>query len=65
MGGYESYTFEMAAFLKSVMRQTGILYDTTYSGKGLYGMMQELYRLSIRYKNIMFWHTGGIMNLLK
>lgn len=64
-GGYEQYTPEMEAYLKKVMRATGLMFDTTYSGKGFYGMMQEVKKQGLQDKNIIFWHTGGIMNLMK
>jgi D-cysteine desulfhydrase len=65
MGGYEVFTFELEAFLNKVTRQTGLLFDTTYSGKGFYGMMHEIERLKLKNKNVIFWHTGGIMNIMK
>lgn len=64
-GGYEQYTPEMESYLKKVMRETGLMFDTTYSGKGFYGMMQEIKKQGLQNKNIIFWHTGGIMNLMK
>lgn len=64
-GGYEQYTPEMEAYLKKVMKETGLMFDTTYSGKGFYGMMQEIKKQGLQNKNIIFWHTGGIMNLMK
>lgn len=64
-GGYEQYSPEMDAYLKEVMRRTGLMFDTTYSGKGFYGMMQEIKKQGLQDKNIIFWHTGGLMNLMK
>lgn len=65
MGGYEQYTEEMKLFLEKVMAKTGLMFDTTYSGKGFCGMMQEINRLGLQDKKILFWHTGGLMNLMK
>lgn len=65
MGGYEQYTEEMKSYLDKVMAETGIMFDTTYSGKGFWGMMQEINRLGLQDKKILFWHTGGLMNLMK
>lgn len=65
MGGYEQYTEEMKLFLEKVMAKTGLMFDTTYSGKGFWGMMQEINRLGLQDKKILFWHTGGLMNLMK
>lgn len=64
-GGYEQFTSEMEAYLEKAMRTTGLMFDTTYSGKGFYGMMQEIRKQGLQEKNIIFWHTGGIMNLMK
>ena len=64
-GGYEQYPSEMAEYLESVMKKTGLLFDTTYSGKGLYGMMNIVKKENLQNKNIIFWHTGGLMNLMK
>lgn len=63
-GGYEDYTPDMAAFLADTMKATGLAFDTTYSGKALYGMADYLRKNDIR-GNVMFWHTGGLMNLMK
>lgn len=63
-GGYEHYTPEMAEFLDDVMKSTGLMFDTTYSGKALYGMNDYLNRNNIN-GNVLFWHTGGLMNLMK
>ncbi len=62
-GGYEHFTPEMAEFLDGVMKSTGLMFDTTYSGKAFYGMNDYLNRNDI-HGNVLFWHTGGLMNLL-
>lgn len=64
-GGYEQYTPEMSAYLERAMKETGLMFDTTYSGKGFYGMMDYVKKNQLDNKNIMFWHTGGLMNLMK
>lgn len=63
-GGYEKYTQEMSDFLDMTMKETGIMFDTTYSGKAFYGMMDSIKRHNIT-ENVLFWHTGGLMNLMK
>lgn len=65
MGGYEQYTEEMRQYLEKVIAETGLMFDTTYSGKGFWGMMQEIKRSDLQDKEILFWHTGGLMNLMK
>lgn len=64
-GGYEQYSPEMEAYLKETMKATGLVFDTTYSGKGFYGMMDIINREKLQNKKIIFWHTGGLMNLMK
>lgn len=64
-GGYEQYVLEMDVYLKQVMSSTGLVFDTTYSGKGFYGMMKEIEKRGLRGKKIVFWHTGGLMNTMK
>ena len=64
-GGYEQFTPEMDVYLKKVMRETGLMFDTTYSGKAFYGMMDIIKKEQLQDKKIVFWHTGGLMNLMK
>lgn len=64
-GGYEQFVPEMAAYLNKVMRSSGLVFDTTYSGKGFYGMMKEIEKRDLRGQKIVFWHTGGLMNTMK
>ncbi|MBP3302237.1 MAG: pyridoxal-phosphate dependent enzyme [Opitutales bacterium] len=62
-GGYEKYSGEMKIFLEKTIRETGIVFDTTYSGKALFGMSKQLEQSDFR-GNALFWHTGGVMNFL-
>ena len=64
-GGYEQFTTELKMFLDEITAKTGLVFSTTYSGKGFYGMMQEIVKLQCQDKNIMFWHTGDLMNVMK
>lgn len=63
LGGYEKTTSEVREFLSKVARENGVVFDTTYSGKALWGMKQELEKSSFS-GNALFWHTGGLMNFL-
>lgn len=62
-GGYEGYTSEMKNALLNAARSTGLIFDTTYSGKALYGMMDIVRRNRLEESNILFWHTGGLLNI--
>ena len=64
-GGYEQYTSEMCTYIEQAMCSTGIVFDTTYSGKAFFGMMDIIKRRNLEEKKILFWHTGGIMNIMK
>ena len=64
-GGYEQFTPELATYLKKAMRDTGLVFDTTYSGKAFFGMMDIIKKEQLQDKKIVFWHTGGIMNIMK
>ena len=55
----------MKEYLEKVTARTGLVFSTTYSGKGLYGMMKEIEKHDLKDKNILFWHTGGLMNIMK
>lgn len=63
-GGYERSSPEMDSFLKNIMKSTGLIFDSTYSGKGFYGMMDIIKKKSLYNKNIIFWHTGGLMDMM-
>lgn len=63
-GGYEQYTAEMSELIDMAMRSSGLLLDTTYSGKAFFGMMDFMKKNEIN-DNVLFWHTGGLMNLEK
>ncbi|MBQ0143215.1 MAG: hypothetical protein KBT06_10570 [Prevotellaceae bacterium] len=50
--------------MKSVYHQTGLMLDEAYSGKAMYGMMQEIKKLGLKDKKILFWMTGGPLNAI-
>ena len=64
-GGYEQFTPDMESYLRHIMIRTGLMFDTTYSGKALYGMMDIIKKHKLESKRIVFWHTGGLMNIQK
>lgn len=62
-GGYGKYTRPLQEFVVQTARETGILLDTTYTGKAFYGMVETIKEQGLT-GNILFWHTGGIFNLM-
>lgn len=64
-GGYAQFTPEMKLYLEEVTTKTGIVFSTTYSGKAFWGMMQEIKKHGLEGMNIVFWHTGGLLNEMK
>ena len=62
-GGYEGFTSEMKRLLGDVAKATGLIFDTTYSGKAFYGMLDVIRRERLEKANVLFWHTGGLMNI--
>lgn len=64
-GGYENTNTEQLNLIKSVAEETGIILDPTYTGKAWYGMTQYIKSGKIKSGcNILFWHTGGLLNLM-
>lgn len=61
-GGYENSNDEILNLTREVAKETGILLDSTYSGKAFYGMIRLIESHAIS-GDILFWHTGGILNL--
>lgn len=62
--GYDKRSAELKHYLKSVYHQTGLMLDEAYSGKAMYGMMQEIKKLGLKDKKILFWMTGGPLNAI-
>lgn len=63
-GGYEGTTDEIREWLGEVGKRTGVFFDSTYSGKALWGMKEMISRNNWEDDNNLFWHTGGVMNIL-
>lgn len=63
--GYALSRPEELEFIKKTARQEGIVFDPVYTGKGMYGLYNELQpggNLQSA-KNILFIHTGGLFGL--
>lgn len=62
LGGYGKTSQEELTVIQEVVSKEGMLVDPTYSGKAFYGM-SNLVAKDVK-KNVLFWNTGGMMNLL-
>ena len=65
-GGYALYSDELFETVKECISHEGMIVDPTYSGKAFWGMTREIISNPSRFrgKHVLFWNTGGIMNLL-
>ena len=65
-GGYAKYNREVFDTVKECLSHEGMIIDPTYSGKAFYGMSKILASTPECFagKRLLFWNTGGIMNLL-
>lgn len=59
LGGYGDYNDEVKKVIKDVLIKEGIPLDTTYTGKGFWGMKEYIKKNQLEGKNILFIHTGG------
>lgn len=62
-GAYGNYTSELDEFTARMARETGLILDNTYTGKAFYGMM-DLISKEREAGPLVFWHTGGLLNLM-
>ena len=59
LDGYGKFNKEILRVIKTVLIRDGIPLDTTYTGKGYWGMLEYIKNNNIKNKNILFIHTGG------
>jgi len=63
--GYEAIYPEVLKTIKWAAQTEGFLLDPTYTGKAFYGFMEYVKKGIIpKGKNVLFWHTGGLLNLI-
>lgn len=62
LGGYGKTDREELEIIRTCVSREGILIDPVYSGKAFYGMSKVIKESSA--KNVLFWNTGAIFNLL-
>lgn len=64
--GYAKSKVEELEFIKDFTTQTGIILDPVYTGKAMYGLMNEILSGNLnQYENILFIHTGGTLGWTK
>ena len=62
--GYALSRPQEREFIVQVARMEGIVFDTAYTGKALYGLVQEIQKGAFkRGETILFIHTGGLYAL--
>jgi D-cysteine desulfhydrase len=62
--GYALSTPEELEFIIGLSQLEGVILDNVYTGKAMYGFVQEIKKGTFKkYKNILFIHTGGMFEL--
>lgn len=62
--GYALSRPEELEFIHNLAKLEGIILDPVYTGKAMYGLVEEIKKSSFKeYKNILFIHTGGLFGL--
>lgn len=62
-GGYGLYNRELDEFTSKMARETGLILDNTYTGKAFFGMLDLMASRPWEGTSV-FWHTGGLLNLM-
>lgn len=64
-GGYESVNDELLELINEIGANYGLILDPTYSGKAFLGLVKLIRNKEIKKgSNVIFWHTGGLLNLM-
>lgn len=63
-GGYSKTSPEELTTIQECISHEGLIIDPTYAGKAFWGMTSILEKSNHKNKKILFWNTGGLMNLL-
>ncbi|MDG1147924.1 MAG: pyridoxal-phosphate dependent enzyme [Crocinitomicaceae bacterium] len=62
-GGYGKYTVELLDFISGFYEGIGLKLDPVYTGKAMFGMVNELKKSSYDNSNVLFIHTGGLQGV--
>lgn len=64
-GGYESVYPELLETISYAAKTEGLILDPTYTGKAFHALVNYVKNGTIPTgSNVVFWHTGGLLNLL-
>lgn len=62
--GYAKSRPEELEFINFIAKLEGLILDPVYTGKAMYGLVQEIKKGRFKeYKNLLFIHTGGIFGI--
>jgi len=62
--GYALSRQEEIDLIKTAARVEGLILDPVYTGKAMYGLMEEIRKGRFKKgERVLFWHTGGIFGL--
>lgn len=61
--GYAKASPQIFAFIEKILRLEGVALDPVYTGKALYGLVEEVRNGNINADNVLFVHTGGLFGL--
>ena len=62
--GFSKTSPEELRTIQECISHEGLIIDPTYAGKAFWGMTSILEERDYKNKKILFWNTGGLMNLL-
>ena len=63
-GGYSKTSPEELRTIQECISHEGLIIDPTYAGKAFWRMTSILEKREYKNKKLLFWNTGGLMNLL-
>jgi D-cysteine desulfhydrase len=62
--GYAIASAQVIEFIRATAEKTGVVFDPVYTGKALYGVVNEIANKNPLFKgNVLFIHTGGLFGV--
>ena len=62
--GYAQSRPEELEFIQNTAKKEGVIFDPVYTGKAMYGMMNEIEKGTFKKgENVLFIHTGGLFGI--